>query len=150
MKLVRPMSDGQRNTLYFAGIGLAAFGMLLVILAVAGAVLRGGAAAGLTTLVWRAAGGMSLTAIGLAVLTVSSRGMPGSAIDMESEFTDDPKSRRPADDEVADPFAGTLSDESATAVRERPAGDPATLVCHWCHAANDDQARYCDQCGMRF
>lgn len=150
MKLVRPISDGQRNILYFAGIALAAFGMLLVILAVAGAVLRGGAAAGLTTLVWRAAGGMSLTAIGLAVLTVGSRGMPGSAIDMQSEFTDDPGSRRPAHDEVADPFAGTLSGESRTAVREQPAGDPESLVCHWCHAANSDQARYCNQCGMRF
>ena len=150
MKLVRPMTDGHRNLLYFAGIGLAAFGILLVILAVAGSVLRGGAAAGLTTLVWRAAGGMSLTAIGLAVLTIGSRGTPGSAIDMQAEFTDDPRSRRPAADEVADPFAGTLSGESATAVQEHPATDPETLVCHWCHAANDDEARYCDQCGMRF
>ncbi|HUG90470.1 MAG TPA: hypothetical protein VML55_06535, partial [Planctomycetaceae bacterium] len=133
MKLANPLPGKHRIVLYYAGIGLAALGMLMMILAVGGAVARGGAAPRMVPLAVRAAGGVGLAALGLASMAVAGGGLPGSAIDMGAEFESNAREPRFLRDplDTDDPLAPPPAGDRAGAPRDPSQAGPDERVCHW-------------------
>ncbi len=133
----------KRSVAFTAGVTLAIIGMLMFFgLAVS---LAGSAAApGLlpASTKWKVISGVALVAAGFVVMTLGSQSL---AIDMRSDDSlehTDPWHELAND---AQSEAVTSSDTKTAHCHEAP----ADICCRLCHAENDAEAKFCDQCGER-
>lgn len=131
------MSEG-RKTLYYVGGGLMVLGFLLFI---SNFFLMGtGSMSGTSA---RAIGGMVLMISGAFLRNVGARGAAGSGLIL------DPKQAR----EDLKPWAqtaGGLVKDALAEVRPDGAAEQVAVVkvrCPKCKALNDEDARFCKQCG---
>ena len=158
MKPPPPVNDvaPERKALYYAGMVVGAVGFLLfasnflIVASGPGAMVGGGQG-----FVWRAVGGMALIVAGRGMMTVAARGLAGSGLVLnpgQARRDLEPWSRmgggmvNDALDEVpiVRDAVGRLGDREADRVVE-----VVRVRCPHCKALNDEQARFCGQCGER-
>ncbi|HVX16045.1 MAG TPA: zinc ribbon domain-containing protein [Pirellulales bacterium] len=144
--------SSNRKRLYYAGLTLAAIGALLFLSTFVTAIANFGDFANFDADVrstgYRAVGGMVLIFVGVVLAGVAVRGLAGSGIllDPEKARQDIEPWSRMAGGVVRDALAetGLVREE-----KEHPVSEPPVKVrCQKCSALNDEDAKFCKQCGV--
>lgn len=151
-RMRKPQISPERKAVYYGGMGVMALGGLLFLsnfFIVPSAFLSGSffdPFASMQGMMARGVGGMVLLAIGSFMMRVGARGAAGAGLVLDPE-----KAR-----EDLSPWARTAGGLVKDALEEVRASDsqsspePQAVVkvrCPKCRALNDEDARFCDQCG---
>jgi len=142
------ISESRKNAYYF-GIGLMIFGFIMflsnfVIMPLTGALDKG--PGGIVLFLVLALGGMILMVVGGILRSIGARGLAGSGVILDPERARD--DLRPYAEMVGgmakDAVGGGEFVFGNTEIVEK-----VKVRCRQCRALNDENARFCDQCGSQ-
>jgi hypothetical protein len=151
MSMPQRQLSSNRKGLYYAGLTLIATGVLLFLSTFVTAISNFGDFSNFDAIVrstsYRAVGGMVLTIVGTILASVAVKGLAGSGIllDPERARKDVEPWSRMAGGVVRDVLSetGLVRDDNEHATPE-----PQVKVrCQKCSALNDEDAKFCKQCG---
>ncbi len=149
----------ERRTVYYMGMGLIAFGLLLFFSTFLSAAMNFGNFddfEGRTqSMMFRSFGGMALMMLGGFLMRLGTHGLAGSGVILDPQ-----KARK--DLEPWNRMAGGMVDDAIDEIElakklEKKLDEPATAAappapvikvrCRACSALNEEHAKFCNQCG---
>ncbi|NND98082.1 MAG: zinc ribbon domain-containing protein [Pirellulaceae bacterium] len=150
----RKISD-QRKTAFYVGTGISLVGLLMFLSIFVTAAMSFGDFTNFDSQVssfgFRAVGGMILMMVGQAIRAVGARGLAGSGMMLDPEQARDdlhPYTNM-AGGMLRDTLdAADLGSDSRSETRSNESGGPVIMIrCRACRELNDEQHRFCSQCG---
>jgi hypothetical protein len=135
----------QRKQLYYVGGAIQLVGLAIFLSSFLTGILAPIGHAAFTAFGLQAFGGFFLILVGTAIRNVGLKGMAGSGVIIDPE-----KARQ--DVEPWSRMAGGMVDDALSEVKvlNPPGGNETPLVkirCRACHALNEEDAKFCNQCG---